>query len=75
MRAVVEFRNLSGGIHEIVVPIKDGSNSFWHFFMIKIYDYFTGQDFTAAQRERAQEDFKVLFEGAVEWIECKNVRQ
>ena len=31
-----------------------------------IYDllHFTGQDFTAAQRERAQEDFKVLFEGA-----------
>ena len=26
--------------------------------------HFTGQDFTAAQRERAQEDFKVLFEGA-----------
>ena len=24
----------------------------------------TGQDFTAAQRERAQEDFKVLFKGA-----------
>ena len=30
-----------------------------------IYDYFTGQDFTAAQRERAQEDVKVLFEGAL----------
>ena len=31
-----------------------------------IYDllHFTGQDFTAAQRERAQEDFKVLFKGA-----------
>ena len=26
--------------------------------------HFTGQDFTAAQRERAQEDFKVLFKGA-----------
>ena len=25
--------------------------------------HFTGQDFTAAQRERAQEDFKVLFKG------------
>ena len=31
-----------------------------------IYDllHFTGQDFTAAQRERTQEDFKVLFKGA-----------
>ena len=31
-----------------------------------IYDllHFTGQDFPAAQRERAQEDFKVLFKGA-----------
>ena len=31
-----------------------------------IYDllHFTGQDFTAAQRERAQEDFKVPFKGA-----------
>ena len=31
-----------------------------------IYDllHSTGQDFTAAQRERAQEDFKVLFKGA-----------
>ena len=26
--------------------------------------HFTGQDFTAAQRERAQEDFKVPFKGA-----------
>ena len=26
--------------------------------------HFTGQDFIAAQRERAQEDFKVLFKGA-----------
>ena len=26
--------------------------------------FFTGQDFTAAQRERAQEDFKALFKGA-----------
>ena len=34
----------------------------WFFF----YDllHFTGQDFTAVQRERAQEDFKVLFKGA-----------
>ena len=33
---------------------------------VKIYDllHSTGQDFTAAQRERAQEDFKVLFKGA-----------
>ena len=32
-----------------------------------IYDllHSTGQDFTAAQRERAQEDFKVLFKGAL----------
>ena len=35
------------------------------WFMM-IYDllHSTGQDFTAAQRERAQEDFKVLFKGA-----------
>ena len=26
--------------------------------------HFTGQEFSAAQRERAQEDFKVLFKGA-----------
>ena len=34
-----------------------------------IYDFdllhFTGQDFAAAQRERAQEDFKVPFKGAL----------
>ena len=36
------------------------------FIKVTIYDllHFTGQDFTAAQRERAQEDFKVLFKGA-----------
>ena len=36
------------------------------FFIIFFMDllHFTGQDFTAAQRERAQEDFKVLFKGA-----------
>ena len=33
-------------------------------FMIYDLLHFTGQDFTAAQRERAQEDFKVLFKGA-----------
>ena len=32
----------------------------FHFDLL----HFTGQDFTAAQRERAQEDFKVLFKGA-----------
>ena len=31
-----------------------------HFYILL---HFTGQDFTAAQRERAQEDFRVLFKG------------
>ena len=36
---------------------------FIYLFFIDLL-HFTGQDFTAAQRERAQEDFKVLFKGA-----------
>ena len=34
------------------------------FYLLLYLLHFTGQDFTAAQRERAQEDFKVLFKGA-----------
>ena len=39
--------------------------SFFLFIYLLFYLlHSTGQDFTAAQRERAQEDFKVLFKGA-----------
>ena len=40
----------------------DSSNRSIYWFIDLLH--FTGQDFTAAQRERAQEDFKVLFKGA-----------
>ena len=57
MKQSIDANQPSGGVHNK----KDKSDNTEKDAFDLLH--FTGQDLTAAQRERAQEDFKVLFEG------------